>query len=177
MPTAYSFSGLQTIMRCFLGCGVASRELDIVLTAREGGQHRIPMCGVPYHSANTYIKRLLDRGFRVAICDQVEDPRQAKGIVQREVTRVVTPGTALDETWLTEDNNFLAALVLNEETAGLAYVDLLTGEFGACQLSGTRVRAGLMDEGRPDQTDECLVTYVEQPGGSKPTWETSSLYL
>lgn len=136
---------------------VASRELDIVLTAREGGQHRIPMCGVPYHSANTYIKRLLDRGFRVAICDQVEDPRQAKGIVQREVTRVVTPGTALDETWLTEDNNFLAALVLNEETAGLAYVDLLTGEFGACQLSGTRVRAGLMDEVARIRPTECLV--------------------
>ncbi len=136
---------------------IASRELDIVLTARESGQHRIPMCGVPYHAANTYIKRLLDRGFRVAICDQVEDPKLAKGIVQREVTRVVTPGTALDETWLTEDNNFLAALVLNEDTAGFAYVDLLTGEFGACQLSGTRVRAGLMDEVARIRPAECLV--------------------
>ena len=71
---------------------IASQELDIVLTARDGGQQKVPMCGVPYHAANNYIKRLLDKGFRVAICDQVEDARLAKGIVQREVTQVVTPG-------------------------------------------------------------------------------------
>ncbi|MGE5544436.1 MAG: DNA mismatch repair protein MutS [Bacillota bacterium] len=135
----------------------ASRELDIVLTAREGGQRKIPMCGVPYHAANNYIKRLLDRGYRVAICDQVEDPRQAKGIVQREVTRVITPGTALDDSWLTEDNNFLAALVVNAESAGLAYLDLLTGDFGACQLTGARVSAGVLDEMARIKPAECLV--------------------
>lgn len=135
----------------------ASRELDIVLTARDGGQRKIPMCGVPYHAANNYIKRLLERGFRVAICDQIEDPRQAKGIVQREVTRVVTPGTALDDSWLTPDNNFLAALVWNGESAGLAYLDLLTGDFGACQLTGTRVRAGVLDEIARIKPVECLV--------------------
>lgn len=136
---------------------IASRELDIVLTARDGGQRKIPMCGVPYHAANNYIKRLLERGFRVAICDQVEDPRQAKGIVQREVTRVVTPGTALDDSWLTEDNNFLAALVLDDESAGLAYLDLLTGDFGACQLTGAMVRAGVLDEMARIKPAECLV--------------------
>ena len=136
---------------------IASQELDIVLTARDGGQRKVPMCGVPYHAANNYIKRLLERGFRVAICDQVEDPRRAKGIVQREVTRVVTPGTALDDSWLTEDNNYLAALVFNGEQAGLAYLDLLTGDFRACQLTGSKVRADIMDELARLRPAECLV--------------------
>lgn len=135
----------------------ASRELDIVLTARDGGQRKIPMCGVPYHAANNYIKRLLEKGFRVAICDQVEDPRQAKGIVQREVTRVVTPGTALDDSWLTVDNNYLAALVFEAERAGLAYLDLLTGDFRVCQLVGPKVRAEVLDELARLKPSECLV--------------------
>jgi len=135
----------------------ASRELDIVLTARDGGQRKVPMCGVPYHAMGNYIRRLLEKGYRVAICDQVEDPKQAKGIVQRQVTRVVTPGTALDDTWLTEDHNYLAALVLNGDKAGLAYLDILTGDFRACQLQGAKVRTQIGDELARIKPSECLV--------------------
>lgn len=91
---------------------VASRELEIVLTSREAGKdQRIPMCGIPFHAANSYIGRLIDKGYKVAICEQVEDPKTAKGLVKREVVRVITPGTLLDDQMLQEkDNNFIAAL-------------------------------------------------------------------
>src|SRR5512136_2580067 len=90
---------------------VAAKELQITLTSRnkEKGQ-AIPMCGVPYHAAEGYIAKLIRKGFRVAVCDQVEDPRLAKKLVRREVTRVVTPGTAADSSLGSEENNFLAAV-------------------------------------------------------------------
>src|ERR1700724_2315617 len=93
----------------------ASRELEITLTARnkEKGQP-IPMCGVPYHAAEGYLSRLIQKGYRVAICDQVEDPKSAKGLVKREIMRVVTPGTAMDATLVrSRENNFLAAVCGN----------------------------------------------------------------
>ncbi|MGE5396908.1 MAG: DNA mismatch repair protein MutS, partial [Chitinophagales bacterium] len=136
---------------------LASRELDIVLTARDGGQCKVPMCGVPYHAATGYIGKLLDKGYRVAVCDQMEDPALAKGIVKREVTRVVTPGTALDDAWLKEDNNYLTALLVEEEMAALAYVDVSTGEFGACQFTGSGGIALLRDELARLRPRECLV--------------------
>src|SRR5213593_4156276 len=91
---------------------VAARELQITLTSRhkEKGM-AIPMCGVPYHAAEGYISKLIRRGFKVAICEQMEDPRLAKKLVRREVTRVVTPGTAADSSLGSEENNFLAAVV------------------------------------------------------------------
>ena len=87
----------------------ASAILEIALTGRDAGlDEKIPMCGVPYHSAATYINRLVSKGYKVAICEQVEDPKLTKGIVKREVVRVITPGTVLDETVLNEkDNNFI----------------------------------------------------------------------
>src|SRR5690242_21727918 len=108
----------------------AARELEITLTARnkEKGEP-IPMCGVPYHSAENYIARLIQKGHRVAICDQMEDPRVAKKLVKREVTRIVTPGTAMNANLLRpRENNYLAAVMANGARAGLAHVDLSTGE-------------------------------------------------
>src|SRR5271157_2252685 len=114
----------------------AAKELEITLTARnkEKGQ-AIPMCGVPYHAAEGYIARLIGRGFRVAICDQLEEAGQGKKLVRREVTRIVTPGTATDAHLLrSHENNYLAAVSRNGAGAGLAYVDVSTGEFRATEL-------------------------------------------
>jgi DNA mismatch repair protein MutS len=115
---------------------VAARELEITLTSRnkEKGQP-IPMCGVPYHAAEGYIARLVQKGYRVAICDQMEDPRFAKKLVKRELTRVVTPGTATETGLLrSHENNYLAAVTAWGLRAGLAYVDVSTGEFRATEL-------------------------------------------
>src|SRR6202521_4790542 len=114
----------------------AARELEITLTSRnkEKGEP-IPMCGVPYHSAENYIARLIQKGYRVAICDQVEDPRLAKKLVKREITRIVTPGTATDAHLLrSHENNYLAAVARNGSRAGLAHVDISTGEFRVTEL-------------------------------------------
>lgn len=110
---------------------VASRELEIVLTGRDAGKDvRIPMCGVPYHAATQYIGRLLARGYRVALCDQVEDPKLAKGLVAREVVRVYTPGTVVEDGLLPgKTNNYLAAVAEERGVYGLAAADLSTGEF------------------------------------------------
>lgn len=117
---------------------LASRELEIVLTARDGGDAgRVPMCGVPHHSAHTYISKLISRGYRVAICEQVEDPREAKGLVKREVVRIITPGTVIDENMLSEATaNYLAAVCIDDDSAGLAFADVSTGEFKICQWQG-----------------------------------------
>ncbi|HEY6344757.1 MAG TPA: DNA mismatch repair protein MutS [Bryobacteraceae bacterium] len=126
----------------------AARELEITLTSRnkEKGEP-IPMCGVPYHSAENYIARLIQKGYRVAICDQMEDARLAKKLVKREVTRIVTPGTAMNAQVLrSHENNYLAAILPNGTSsglAGLAYVDLSTGEFRATELEFSDVAAVL----------------------------------
>jgi DNA mismatch repair protein MutS len=130
----------------------AARELEITLTSRnkEKGEP-IPMCGVPYHSAENYIARLIQKGYRVAICDQMEDPRLAKKLVKREVTRIVTPGTAMNAQVLrSHENNYLAAILPNgtssgwaSGSAGLAHVDLSTGEFRATELEFSDVGAAL----------------------------------
>ncbi|MBD2869846.1 DNA mismatch repair protein MutS [Paenibacillus arenilitoris] len=108
----------------------ASRELEITLTGREGGGDRkIPMCGVPYHSAENYISRLVDKGYKVAICEQVEDPTAAKGVVRREIVRIITPGTVMETKALDgKTNNFIAAVVRVGGMLGLAACDLSTGE-------------------------------------------------
>ncbi len=117
---------------------VASRELEIVLTGRDGGQEqRIPMCGIPYHAADHYIARLITRGYRIAICEQVEDPRAAKGIVKREVIRIITPGTVMDDKILEENrNNYLAAVIPDHDRIGIAYIDISTGDFRVTEITG-----------------------------------------
>lgn len=109
----------------------AALELEITLTSRDGGtDERIPMCGVPYHSAEGYIKALIDKGYKVAICEQVEDPKAAKGVVKREVIQLITPGTVMEGNMLDDkENNYLAAVKqIDENHYGLAYTDLSTGE-------------------------------------------------
>ncbi len=123
----------------------AARELEITLTARnkEKGQP-IPMCGVPYHAADGYLARLIQKGYRVAVCEQMEEAGPGKKLVKREVTRVVTPGTAMEPSLLrSHENNYLAAVYRNGTRAGLAHVDISTGEFRATELDGAEVNAAL----------------------------------
>ncbi|HEV2440154.1 MAG TPA: DNA mismatch repair protein MutS [bacterium] len=112
---------------------LVARELSLTLTSRPVAKgHRIPMCGIPHHALPTYLRRLIDRGHRVAICDQVEDPRQARTLVRREVVRVVTPGTVIEDDLLTaRENNFVAAAVTDGDGWGIALADVSTGEFFA----------------------------------------------
>jgi DNA mismatch repair protein MutS len=129
---------------------LASRELQITLTSRnrEKGQP-IPMCGVPYHAADGYVARLIRAGFKIAICDQMEQPGPGKKLVRREVVRVITPGTATDVAVLdARENNFLAAVAKHASGSpvGLAYVDLSTGEFQATEFSGPHADEDLRDE-------------------------------
>jgi len=127
----------------------ASRELQLTLTARDKARS-VPMCGVPYHAAEGYLQRLLRKGFRVAICEQMEDPKLAKGVVKREVTRVLTPGTAIDPTLAAEQSNYLASVAVHgsgsQQILGLALLDLSTGEFRATEFRGPAARAQLADE-------------------------------
>ncbi|PKM77735.1 MAG: DNA mismatch repair protein MutS [Firmicutes bacterium HGW-Firmicutes-15] len=137
---------------------IASRELEIVLTARDGGGTKIPMCGVPHHAVNNYIARLIGKGYKVAICDQVEDPKQAIGIVKREVTRIITPGTILDDMMLDEGrNNYLAAVIVVEELIGFAYIDISTGSFWVTEMSGSDSQAILDSELQRVEPAECLL--------------------
>lgn len=109
---------------------IASKELELVLTGRDCGQEeRAPMCGVPFHSADSYIAKLVGRGYKVAICEQVEDPATAKGIVKRDVVRIVTPGTVIESNMLDESkNNYLASVFLSDKSCGIAFIDVSTGE-------------------------------------------------
>lgn len=115
---------------------VASRELEIVLTSREMGKgQRVPMAGIPYHALDNYLARLINRGYKVAICEQMTKPGETKGLVQREVIRLVTPGTVVEPSLLdSKSNNYLVSLVLGEDEVGLAYVDITTSEFATTQL-------------------------------------------
>ena len=119
---------------------LASRELEIVLTSREMGKgHRVPMAGIPYHALDNYLARLINRGYKVAICEQVTKPGETRGLVQREVIRVVTPGTVVEPSLLdSKTNNYLASLVLGDGEVGLAYVDITTSEFAATQVASQR---------------------------------------
>lgn len=116
---------------------IAARVLDIALTARnKGGGEKAPMAGVPYHSADSYIAKLIEQGFKVAICEQLEDPAEANGLVERDVIRVITPGTIIDSDILQDkENNYLAAIVIFQEMIGFSYIDISTGEFYVTELS------------------------------------------
>ena len=111
---------------------LASKELELTLTGKNCGQEeRAPMCGVPFHSAESYIAKLVEKGYKVAICEQIEEPSAAKGIVKREVIQIVTPGTVTAQSMLAEkENNYLAVIYLDEKDRGMsiAYCDVSTGE-------------------------------------------------
>ena len=126
----------------------ASRELEITLTSKACGQdEKAPMCGVPFHSADIYIARLIQKGYKVAICEQLEDPKTAKGIVKRDVIRVVTPGTVIESNLLDEKkNNFIMAIVKKGLYYGVAVCDVSTGDFLATQITETNNFEKLLDE-------------------------------
>src|SRR5208337_4503675 len=148
-PNALLFFRVGDFYELFLEDAViASRELQITLTSRQKVEGvALPMCGVPYHAAEGYISKLIRKGYKVAICDQVEDPKLTKKLVRREVTRVVTPGTAADSQLGSEENNFLCAVARRSpaacsaalsviNTLGFAALDLSTGEFRATEFTG-----------------------------------------
>jgi DNA mismatch repair protein MutS len=146
-PKALLFFRLGDFYELFFEDAVlAAKELEITLTARNKEKGvAVPMCGVPYHAAEGYISKLIRKGYKVAVCEQVEDPRLAKKLVRREVTRVVTPGTAADAL-NSEENNFLAALAEINGTAGFAALDLSTGEFRATEFQGPEAARRVAEE-------------------------------
>ena len=133
-------------MKCFLDDALtASRELEITLTGKDCGlEERAPMCGVPYHAVEGYLSRLVGKGYKVAICEQVEDPKLAKGLVRREVVRIVTPGTNLNLQSLEENrNNFLMCIAWFSGKAGISAADVTTGDYYLTEVEDNRK---LMDE-------------------------------
>ena len=126
----------------------ASRELDLTLTGKQCGQdERAPMCGVPFHSYETYMARLIAKGYKVAICEQMEDPALAKGLVKRDIIRVVTPGTVIESSMLQDDrNNYLCSVYLKGKKAGVCFADVSTGTAHATELSGDRISEAVITE-------------------------------
>ena len=125
-----------------------SRELELTLTGKDCGQEeRAPMCGIPYHAAETYISRLISKGYKVAICEQLEDPKQAKGIVKRDVIRVVTPGTVIEANLLEDKkNNYIMSIYKNGIYFGVTVCDITTGDFRTTEIKETNNFAALLDE-------------------------------
>lgn len=142
---------------------IASRELELTLTGRDCGEgKRAAMCGVPFHKADVYVGRLVEKGIKVAICEQVSDPKESAGLVKREVTRVVTPGTVTDASLLSEGkNNFLMAVCLSDSAAGIATADISTGEVSATYLSGKDYLTLLRNEIGSYQPSEIILNCKE----------------
>jgi DNA mismatch repair protein MutS len=170
-PSALLFFRLGDFYELFFDDAVlAAKELQITLTSRNKEKGvAIPMCGVPHHAAEGYISKLIRKGFKVAICEQVEDPRLAKKLVRREVTRVVTPGTAADSSLSSEENNFLAAVVQTGERVGFAALDLSTGEFRATEFQGEDAAKRIQEEIQQLRPKEVLYA------SSAPLFEGSSV--
>jgi DNA mismatch repair protein MutS len=156
---------------------ITSRELDIVLTSRNVAKGtRIPMAGIPHHAAENYLSRLIERGYHVAICEQVGD-EPVKGIFARQVVRVVTPGTVVEPGLLPGDaNNYLVCIVLQEQRAGVAYVDITTGEFAATELESDDIQTTLKAELSRLKPAEILypdsITLHDQLPGHSTPWPT-----
>jgi DNA mismatch repair protein MutS len=175
-PTALLFFRLGDFYELFFDDAiVASKELQITLTSRNKEKGiAVPMCGVPYHAAEGYIGKLIRRGFKVAICEQMEDARLAKKLVRREVTRVVTPGTAADSSLGSEENNFLAALAQVRDCVGFAALDLSTGEFRATEFSGEGAMRRVQEELEQLRPKELLfgsaAPLFDQAAGKQPSF-------
>ena len=134
----------------------ASKELELVLTGRDCGQEeRAPMCGVPFHSADGYIARLVSKGYKVAICEQMEDPAAAKGIVRRDVIRVITPGTVIESSMLDESkNNYLASVCATHGNVGMCFIDISTGEVNLTEFSENVEQRVINEMGRYNPTEK-----------------------
>jgi len=168
-PDALLFFRMGDFYELFYDDAVtASRELQLTLTARDR-ERQMPMCGVPYHSVETYLTRLLRRGYRIAICEQMEDPKLTKKIVRREVIRVLSPGTALDSALGQEQNNFLAAYFESgpdkQAVCAVALLDVSTGEFRTSEFQGAKARQQALDALLLAGPSEVLLpTTAEMPG-------------
>ena len=129
---------------------VAAEELNLTLTTRDRNKppdQRTPMCGVPYHSSEAYIARLIAKGYKVAICEQTEDPAKAKGLVKRDIIRVVTPGTVIESSMLQDDrNNYIASLYLKGKKAGLCFADVSTGTAHITELTADKIAPAVITE-------------------------------
>lgn len=127
---------------------LVSRELELTLTGRDCGEgKRAPMCGVPYHAVDTYLGRLVAKGYKVAICEQTEDPAQAKDLVRREIVRIVTPGTVIESELLTDNkNNYLCSIYLDGNGAGVTFADISTGDISATEITGEQFGQRLLNE-------------------------------
>jgi DNA mismatch repair protein MutS len=169
-PSALLFFRLGDFYELFFDDAIlAARELQITLTSRNKEKGiAVPMCGVPYHAAENYISKLIRKGFKVAVCEQTEDPRLAKKLVRREVTRVVTPGTAADSSLNSEENNFLAAVTQASDRAGFAALDLSTGEFRATEFQGPEAARRIQEELQQLRPKEVLY------GSSAPLFDRKS---
>jgi DNA mismatch repair protein MutS len=168
---------------------IASRILDITLTSRnKNSADEIPFCGVPFHSAQPYIARLVESGYRVAICEQIEDPKQAKGLVKRDVVKVVTPALVTESESLTPDeNSFLLALCSTAQRWGCAWLDLSTGEFRACEEEGITGAAAMLasvgprelllpERLRSELPEELALLMGERPRSGVADWVTDNDY-
>lgn len=138
---------------------IASEELDLVLTGRDCGQEeRAPMCGVPFHSADNYIAKLVNRGYKVAICEQLEDPKLVKGLVKRDVVRIITPGTVIEGSMLDDAvNNYLCCICRNEKETGLCFADVSTAEFHLTSIKDENAQEQIIDKLSAYQPREVLV--------------------
>ncbi len=138
---------------------IASKELELTLTGRSCGlEERAPMCGVPFHSADSYIAKLVQKGYKVAICEQTEDPALAKGLVTREVTRIVTKGSVLENSMLDDArNNYLCCLFLDDKSGGICFVDISTGSLEVTSFSGKKREEKLTNELGVFQPSEILL--------------------
>ena len=144
---------------------LVSRELELTLTGKSCGlEERAPMCGVPFHSAETYINRLIEKGYKVAICEQIEDPALAKGLVRRDVIRVVTPGTVIEQSMLEDRrNSYLLSICMDGNRAGIAFADVSTGEFSVYEIDKASIR--LQDELARIMPKE-IISNAEIPSGA-----------
>ncbi len=138
---------------------IASEELDLVLTGKDCGQEeRAPMCGVPFHSADNYIAKLVSRGYKVAICEQIEDPKLVKGLVKRDVIRIITPGTVIESNMLDDTvNNYLCSICKGEKETGLCFADVSTCEFHITVVSGEDVEEQIVNQLSTYQPKEIIV--------------------
>jgi len=151
---------------------LCARELGLALTSRDKGENAVPMAGFPHHAADTYIKRLIRAGHRVAICEQVQDPAEAKGLVERDVTRVMTPGTLTEDSILdSRSNNYCAAVALTDSLAGLAWVDLSTGRFEVEEVAASHVGDSLQRVAPA----ECLLPQQDSTESDGPSADLADL--
>ncbi|NQX63199.1 DNA mismatch repair protein MutS [Paenibacillus qinlingensis] len=172
VPDAFLFFRLGDFYEMFFEDAInASRELEITLTGREGGgEEKIPMCGVPHHAADNYMSRLIEKGYKVAICEQVEDPAEAKGVVRREIVRIVTPGTVMDSKLLGESvNNYIVSLVNQDSGYAFTACDISTGELYTTQLPNSWEH--VVDElnvYNPSEivTNQALLTTIRESGAA-----------